>query len=175
MLTPTTHYFQCRTLGSNETSHISAWQVLLVTFPRFFFKGLLEDTKRTGFLARLCCGGGAKPRVSQQPPSGVSVPGSPTVSARASPSVSASRHSRFKDPRLFQHDIFKPFQFAKSPTVSVARPQAELDTPLRDASADSLRSPQRLVAPPTTSAVELLENETERRFYRLATCILSCE
>ena len=147
-----------------------------MTFPRFFFKGLLEDTKRTGFLARLCCGGGAKPRVSQQPPSGVSAPGSPTVSARASPSVSASRHSRFKDPRLSNHDIFKPVQFrvAKSP-VSVARPQAELDTPLRDASADSLRSPQRLVAAPTTSAVELLENETERRFYRLATCILSCE
>ena len=145
-----------------------------MTFPRFFFKGLLEDTKRTGFLARLCCGGGAKPRVSQQPPSGVSVPGSPAVGARASPSVSASRHSRSKDP-LVPTTPSLQFRVAKSPSVSVARPQAELDTPLRVASADSLRSPQRLVAAPTTSAVELLENETERRFYRLATCILSCE
>ena len=85
------------------------------------------------------------------------------------------RHRKFKDQRLSNHDIFKPFQFrvAKSLTVSMSRPQAELDTPLR--SADSLRSPQRLVAAPTTSAAELLENETERRFYRLATCILSCE
>ena len=92
------HRFLTPFLAGLRLSHRHVWQVLLVTFPRFFFKGLLEDTKRTGFLARLCCGGGAKPRVSQQPPSGVSAPGSPAVSARASPSVSASRHSRFKDP-----------------------------------------------------------------------------
>ena len=91
-----------------------------MTFPRFFFKGLLEDTKRTGFLARLCCGGGAKPRVSQQPPSGVSVPGSPAVGARASPSVSAFRHSRSKDP-LVPTTPSLQFRVAKSPTVSVAR------------------------------------------------------
>jgi hypothetical protein len=35
-------------------------QALLLTFPGFFYHGLLRDTQRTGKLAALCCGGGAR-------------------------------------------------------------------------------------------------------------------
>lgn len=97
--------------------------VLIFTFPTFFYHGLLTDAEKTGALAQLCCGGGARARGG------------------------------------------------RTPKV----PVDELHTALRSSDGSDLGGSSTdtysgdLLAPET-----LLENDTERRFYRLGKAIISC-
>lgn len=96
--------------------NLSLTPILMFVFPTFFYHGLLNDAKKTGILAVMCCGGQLSP-------------------------VGGMQKDRIRTPL--------------APTT----PQYLAD------SADSAVEPY----------AHLLENETERRFYRLARRILDCK
>ena len=96
--------------------------VLLFTFPNFFYHRLLADAEKTGVLARLCCGGGARARGGHAPGAG------------------------------------------------------GLETPLRgsDGSSPFAGGSAGAAGWGDQGSLALLENETERRFYRLGQRIVGC-